>query len=522
MNSEEDARPHAIRTLDDLLLRKDGTKRTIKEAAKLYGYRAIWVASLNSEILARNDGVHLQGYPPRIFISYRWENEGIKNWVLNLAQAVKQKGYEVLLDQFQEKIKSTLDVPKYVSNIADCEYALIVITPGYCEVAGYRSNPVEIGTDGWVLDEYQWVLRLSKQNRIKSIGILREGDRYPGGLGVANTVDMRDSDDFSLINRLLPNYTGPRITSIDRAAIKDGLDKLDHFISMYEYDKALDLLGNYSQYSWIPEIQCLQSLALAGSGSVLKSIEIADYLIEKYSDNYEIACRMATVHGLYGDKKKALRCLIPISKSEFNQIEVQYRIGNILDDLGSYQSAIDHLRYAKKLAGPVVEVLNDLGFAYRHDRQFDKAIENFRYSLEVDKGSGFSAVNLVATLAEQGRIEEALFECRRLIRAYPENTELNSVMKAILDGRIRGVPQKKVNGGEKIECPVCGSRYSTDYNSVRLCGDCGTEYEANKGVRCPCCANDGIVPIQMIELSKKLNFSIACPICREGALSLPQ
>jgi hypothetical protein len=36
--------------------------------------------------------------PPRIFISYRWEDEAIKAWCHHLADHLRRRGYEVLLD----------------------------------------------------------------------------------------------------------------------------------------------------------------------------------------------------------------------------------------------------------------------------------------------------------------------------------------------------------------------------------------------------------------------------------------
>jgi len=72
----------SLQTLDDLLRQPDGKRLSIREALGLFGYRAVWIAALNGHVKDITRKPKLHGYPPRIFISYKWQDDARRNIVV--------------------------------------------------------------------------------------------------------------------------------------------------------------------------------------------------------------------------------------------------------------------------------------------------------------------------------------------------------------------------------------------------------------------------------------------------------
>lgn len=82
----------------------------------------------------------------KIFISYSWDSEEHKKWVLNLALNLLKDGYKVYLDQLD--LKPGMDIPKYVETcIRESDHILLICTKLFKEKAdnsiggaGYEKN----------------------------------------------------------------------------------------------------------------------------------------------------------------------------------------------------------------------------------------------------------------------------------------------------------------------------------------------------------------------------------------------
>lgn len=498
--------------LEDLLTREDGTMMSVKEAVKYYGNRGVWIAALNSEIRDKLRRPRLKGYPPRIFISYRWESEEHKAWVRKLASRLRERGFEVLLDQFQSMEGSRLNVPKYVSSIAECHYFVIIITSGYCEVVD-RSGK---GPDGWVFDEYQTALSFSKGALIKIICILKEGKKPPPGCG--KLIDLRNvKDSFSVIDEVF-HYEGPVLSHEEQEELVSLIESIKNMISTGNYGDALSKLEQHRKYSETLEYRRMLSTVYAGIGKQNEAIEMAESILREYNLDPETLLQIGDVLSSCGMKKQALKCIVHLSKTEFDPARVHYLMGNILDDLHSFRAAINHLKYSVLHANDHPLILNDLGMVYRHDCQLEKAEDCFRRALVTRPEYELPLVNLIATLCGLGRTKEAEERCDAALQLYPYNTDLITLKAAISRGNVGIVGPRIVKTGIDYSCDHCGAIYHLDLKKECICGDCGTLYSGVKQ-RCPCCENDGVVPLELEFAGLNVNFEIACPICRKGSLT---
>ena len=121
--------------LEELLNPASGGTLTVPEAMGRFGNLRVMRAALASAMRDRFRRPRLRGYPPRVFISYRWGDEKTKKWIGELANYLEARGLCVELDLYnQDKVgEHGLGIMHFVSCIANCKLFLPVITPEYAE-----------------------------------------------------------------------------------------------------------------------------------------------------------------------------------------------------------------------------------------------------------------------------------------------------------------------------------------------------------------------------------------------------
>jgi KaiC/GvpD/RAD55 family RecA-like ATPase len=137
----------------------------------------------------------------KIFISYSWDNEEHKNWVLNLADLLTKNGLYVLLDQYDLKAGKNMNL--FMENaIRESSKVLIILTPNYKLKAEKRKGGV-----GYEYSICTQNLFENQSNNKRFIPILRKGslgESVPSYLKVFTYHDMTFEIDFeSCFNGLL-------------------------------------------------------------------------------------------------------------------------------------------------------------------------------------------------------------------------------------------------------------------------------------------------------------------------------
>ena len=110
-----------------------GQDISIDEAMRRWGNLRIRRAAMNSAIRDFSQRPRLRGYPPKVFISYRWEDESTMVWARQLARYLRQRGFHPYLDQeHQQNIGADgIGIGKYVARIVNSNIILVVVTPAY-------------------------------------------------------------------------------------------------------------------------------------------------------------------------------------------------------------------------------------------------------------------------------------------------------------------------------------------------------------------------------------------------------
>lgn len=105
--------------------------------------------------------------PPRVFISYSHDSAPHKEWVLELATTLRNRGVDAILDQWD--LKPGHDLPSFMeTNLVACDYAVMVCTPKY--VAKANSGSGGVGYEKMIMTSQS----LKKISESRVIPIIRE------------------------------------------------------------------------------------------------------------------------------------------------------------------------------------------------------------------------------------------------------------------------------------------------------------------------------------------------------------
>lgn len=147
---------------------------------------------------------------PIVFISYSWDNEDHKSWILNLSKRLFDNGVQVILDRYELKPGANM-IHFMESSIPKADKVLIVFTPNYKLKAEKRQGGV--GFEYSILNAELYKRITTNQ---KFIPILKVGDyqeSIPSFIQQFISVDMRDPTTFEdrLNELLLAIYDKPLI-----------------------------------------------------------------------------------------------------------------------------------------------------------------------------------------------------------------------------------------------------------------------------------------------------------------------
>ncbi|ASF43668.1 toll/interleukin-1 receptor domain-containing protein [Capnocytophaga endodontalis] len=131
---------------------------------------------------------------PKVFISYSWDSEAHKNWVLNLATKLRENGIDAILDQWELELGKP--IPNFMGkSIEISDRVICIMTPNYKT----KSNAED--PKGGVAYESSIMAAETIKNIIttKFIPLLREGNdnnAIPYFLIGRTYIDMRDNNSF--------------------------------------------------------------------------------------------------------------------------------------------------------------------------------------------------------------------------------------------------------------------------------------------------------------------------------------
>ena len=157
---------------------------------------------------------------PTVFVSYSWDSEEHKLWVLKLAANLIRSGVKVLLDEW-DLVKYGNDLHLFMeSGIRNSDFVLIVCTPNYAQRANERKGGVGIENTIITGEFYD------KKSEMKYLPIVRDykakiAESMPSYLKTKAAVDFKSDSKYEqkieeLLRRIfnIPRYKKPELGKI--------------------------------------------------------------------------------------------------------------------------------------------------------------------------------------------------------------------------------------------------------------------------------------------------------------------
>ena len=148
--------------------------------------------------------------PPKVFISYSWDDDAHKAWILNLANQLLANGVDVTLDQFELSLGKNLS--HFMERaVQDANKVLLILTENYKIKAEGRKGGV-----GYEYSMINSALYKMQTNNNKFLPVLRGQDRdasTPIFVDAFINLDMRDDTKFdaNLEELLRAIYEAPKV-----------------------------------------------------------------------------------------------------------------------------------------------------------------------------------------------------------------------------------------------------------------------------------------------------------------------
>lgn len=151
--------------------------------------------------------------PLKVFISYKWEETAHNEWVENLARDLRRSGIEAILDRWEVKLGDSF-TDYMTSKIGTADVVLFIITTR--SVAAVEAPAAEGGALKFEMQ--MATARRTAGEKVRLIGIYREGPRAPAHLRDHRYADFRDDSRYAenfkeLLDDLFERRGGPPIAS---------------------------------------------------------------------------------------------------------------------------------------------------------------------------------------------------------------------------------------------------------------------------------------------------------------------
>jgi len=242
-------------THDEVCKKLEGkeTDRTyISEMVKQYGNLPVKIALLANASIKKLFSPFWIGCPPGIFLSYKWDGAASRDYVQQLHNYLAELGYHVFFDrnELSEDEDTYTAVPEFISNVANCQYYLLVLTEKTADYIMART-----GKTSWIFDEYRQAVTLVNNGRMCLVPVLIEEGGKTDFFTDENSINLLDNIyNFKKLDDLF-NPIRFNISPEHRIILSDVLDGFDVLLTQQRWHEAANFFKQSIPFKNIPDYQ---------------------------------------------------------------------------------------------------------------------------------------------------------------------------------------------------------------------------------------------------------------------------
>ena len=161
-----------MKEIKDLMIELDGADpATVNRIAWKEGSLPVRLAMLELASSRKDQSPLWWGYPPGVFIGYKWNGKPMHDLVVGLAEHVRGLGYRAFLDveNLDEDADAYFRIPEFITSLQNSTFYLLLLTELSADMLTARTRKTT-----WVFDEYQHAVRLVNSGRLFIVPVLLE------------------------------------------------------------------------------------------------------------------------------------------------------------------------------------------------------------------------------------------------------------------------------------------------------------------------------------------------------------
>lgn len=174
--------------IHQLMVELDGADaETVKRVAATRGSLLVRLAMLGLAVVRKGASPLWWGYPPGVFIGYKWDGDAMLERVEALASYVRARGYRTYLDR--EHLDADADayfqIPEFIASVQECSFYVLLLTSRAADLIDARHNKTS-----WIHDEVQQAIRLTNAGSLFMVPVLLEPDGMIDALRGSPVIDL--------------------------------------------------------------------------------------------------------------------------------------------------------------------------------------------------------------------------------------------------------------------------------------------------------------------------------------------
>jgi hypothetical protein len=205
-----------MKSIADLMIELAGADpETVNRIAWRDGSLPVRLAMLGLASSRKEESPLWWGYPPGVFIGYKWSGKGMHDLVAALAEHVRGLGYRAFLDveALDEDADAYFRIPEFITSLQDCTFYVLLLTRLSADMLTART-----GKTTWIFDEYQHAVRLVNSGRLLIVPVLLEPDGLIDAFTREQVIDLTATPrDVARLDAILT----PNPIALDRAEIEE-------------------------------------------------------------------------------------------------------------------------------------------------------------------------------------------------------------------------------------------------------------------------------------------------------------
>lgn len=235
-----------MQPIEELMIELDGADpETVNRIAWREGSLPVRLAMLGLASVRKTQSPLWWGYPPGVFIGYKWSGVEMRDLVLSLSAHVRELGYRAFLDveELSDDADAYFQIPEFIVSLQHCAFYVMLLTEASADMVNARTNKTT-----WVFDEFQHAVRLTNSGRLSIVPVLLDQDGMIDKFTSDQVIDLTGHPrDFGKLNDILA--PDPLTLSADQVSeLSDTVAQFDALFLGQQWEAADDVLRNNSHF----------------------------------------------------------------------------------------------------------------------------------------------------------------------------------------------------------------------------------------------------------------------------------